>query len=80
MKRFIVFSILSCLTAVVVMAEGIDRTAALQKAQRFNIRLYNLSLIPCDGTHTLFSLISSKAPVSESMINPRTTISFGTNG
>lgn len=35
MKRFIVFSILSCLTAVVVMAEGIDRTAALQKAQRF---------------------------------------------
>ena len=41
-----------------------------------------LRLSDC-STHYIrsrFQIISSNAPVSESMMNPRTTISFGTSG
>ena len=46
--------------------------------------IFGLGSRPCVSYIIIFSggyaLISSNAPVSESMINPRTTMSFGTSG
>ena len=55
-----------------------------KKRARSRADIFGLGSRPCVSYIIIFSggyaLISSNAPVSESMINPRTTISFGTSG